>query len=164
MVSQYQFLVHCTLKDRVASIRSSGLRPFYPGAESGADMNCVYQSIGVRYPPILCFTPSDHRIKYGCVEFAIAAADLPERVGIDWSFSGYWRSVQENHRADPDNTIENIFLRAFREFRSIVTYDSVPSAALRVRVLTSSEDPSTWPMFETVADDKELFISGTSML
>jgi hypothetical protein len=164
IITSYHFLVHCTPPSAVSSILRTGLLPSFPGAETGADMECVHQCLGVQSPPILCFTPPDFRIKYASVEFAIASTDLPAQVGIDWSFSGYWKSVDEDRQANPGDSIEEIVLRAFRRFRSIVTYNSVAPSALRVRVLGSSLDPSTWPMFGTLTNHHDLFVSRTSML
>ena len=158
IASHYDFLVHCAPQDRVPSILMEGLQPSNPGAALDADMECVKRFLGSAYPPILCFTPPEQRIKLGLVEFAIATADLPERVGIDWSFSEYWWWVDNEHRQNPDESIEQIVLRAFGVFRSIVTYDSVPSSLLRVRVQDSTVDPHTWPQFQTVSDYKDLFI------
>lgn len=158
IVSQCQFLVHCAPQDRVPSILVTGLRPSNPGTAMDADMECVKRCLGTDYPRIVCFTPPKHRIKLGLVEFAIATVDLPERVGIDWSFSGYWRWIDDARQKNPDETLEQIVLRAFGVFRSIVTYDLVPSSALRVRVLNSTVDPYTWPLFRTVSNHHELFV------
>jgi hypothetical protein len=159
---EYPFLVHYAKKRNVSLISGDGLRPSELPPATDADMHCVRQSLGIETPPILCFTSPGNWIAFGSreprVEFAIASGDLPDRIGVDWSFGSYWSSVDQERLAEPNESIEEIFLLVFRRFKSIVAYDGVPSSVLRVRLQCSSPNPSSWPMFATLVNYDQLFV------
>ena len=76
------------------------------------------------------------------VTLALSAEDLPKRVGLDWSYIPH---PAEPPRAFGD-TLERIVLFNARQFGSVISYDAIEPAKLRIFVKGKSPiDPLAWP-------------------
>jgi len=149
VLRKYPFVFHLTPPDRVNAIATEGLLPSYPAGPNDSHMDWVRQAIGVSQPGIVCVKPNRSLISFGDgrarVLLAIESTFLPDRIGVDWSFGGYWHYVDQKRLQHPEWPIESVFLDAFEYFGSMALYDPISATAIRVRTKTSSENPESWP-------------------
>lgn len=78
---------------------------------------------------------------------AVRNADLPARIGIDWSFPSCGELVDILKEETPERDSADIFAEVVRRRGSVVSYEAIPLHILRVRLKDSSpNDPYEWSL------------------
>jgi hypothetical protein len=86
------------------------------------------------------------------MKLSIRSEDLPDRVGLDWSYSyDLVRGRMELYR---DSPLGDFVQTIAQEWGSIVSYDVIPPSNLRVRCKNSNENPREWPLLIAVGHDQ----------
>jgi hypothetical protein len=70
----------------------------------------------------------------------VPTANLSNRIGFDWSYDYAWSLAEILREKDQSAGCEQIFLDLIWRSGSVVTYDPVPAAFLRVRLKSSGRD------------------------
>ncbi|HEX2842161.1 hypothetical protein [Hyphomicrobium sp.] len=144
---RFMWFIHVTLKDNLPGILLEGLQP----KTDMAAPDEVVAALGYGASSIICLTPlGTQRVcppvkegKKACLAFF--RDDLPERLGLDWSFSYMTNFAEE--RSSPHRPIEDIFLELVIQNGTFVSYDSIPPQHLRLFVNgVAPHDVEKWPM------------------
>jgi hypothetical protein len=157
LISRYDWFVHITPLGNLPSIRGDGLTP----KSDASPPPEVAKLLGETSRTILCLHPLGAKLKpLGTqsppfASLAVRASDLPERMGLDWSYS--WPLVEGRMELYSCMPMREFVQRIADEFGSVVSYDAIASARLRVCGQGNSlNDPSNWPMLDETPGDKVL--------
>jgi hypothetical protein len=72
-----------------------------------------------------------HSSKYGrLIRLAVSGADLPDRVGLDWSYD--WNLARCIRKDSPDKSCNDILFDVARRRGSVAAYDGIPASKLRI--------------------------------
>jgi hypothetical protein len=143
LADRFNSFIHVTPFTNFERIRTEGLIPHRDMAPPVE----IVEILGARAGEILCLHPlGSARRSAGTKEpplisLAVLAADLPERVGLDWSYS--CEIVIGRMQLWPQMPIHEFVGRISNEFGSIISYDRIPPEKLR---LLCRHDPPTYPL------------------
>jgi len=156
VTDHYGWFMHESAFERVDTIRREGLQPRNPGCGvpdvvvstfKGSDGIVCLNPLGSRHAKS---SHAGHIFRMG-----IRAADLPPRLGIDWSYPESWslRGVTDAQLAGFGR--DGAILYVVDDTGSIASYDPIPASVLRV--CTKGKHglfPSTWPLLSSVGNDE----------
>lgn len=149
------WFVHVTAFDKLTEIAQHGLAPRNPGVAIGSPVHVdpdIAAAIGADDGKILCLMPlHSHSTRpqrsVPQVALAVSAADLPKRIGVDWSYADCIDLIDILVRQNPKRPLADIFVEVAIRRGSLVSYDAIVPSALRVWALnTPFDDPSQWPL------------------
>lgn len=146
----YPWYRHITLLKNKDCIAKRGLRGAYPGGAYPDDDIVALMQPGEGN--IVCLHPwgaQDVKPAPGGppITLAVAAADLPMRIGLDWSYGEVFNDADGHHRIRPDRPSASIFVEVVTYFGSVASYDTIPSSVLRIwEPGLPEDDPTDWPM------------------
>jgi hypothetical protein len=167
LIARYQWLTHDSPVSAFEPIRRGGLLPSRPDGYFGPVPTLVGDLLGPGAERIVCLWP------LGCAVFrsrvsrdaplfrlALNGADLPPRIGLDWSFPESWALRGITKETHPKSPAADVFTYVVNGTGSVVSYDRIPPSALRVcpRGTPLNSDPSTWPLLVNVTDINEIEI------
>jgi hypothetical protein len=156
VVSAYEWFTHDTALKHLPLIRKHGLLPHLVNGAPDA----VIERLGCAGRHIVCVHPvgadlipqSSQQRPY--VRLAVRVADLPQRVGLDWSY-GCWELAQIIKDDSPHMTGLDISKAVIRRRGSLISYDPIGVSTLRVCCnRDQSYTPAPWPMLADATDDK----------
>ncbi|MCA0032640.1 hypothetical protein [Mesorhizobium sp. B263B2A] len=154
VINSHSWFVHVSGLDRLAGLKASGIEPRNPGATIDA---VIAAALGdgsgaiVCLRPIFAFNTRPNR-DYPQMLLSISNSDLPQRIGIDWSYPGSWNLVDVKQREAPEMRIDVIFAHVVQQSGSIASYDLIPAEVVRVWAKgTPENDPSKWPSLLQIA-------------
>lgn len=160
LLQVHSWFLHASRVDAFEAIKGSGLEPRNPGC---AAPELVRQRLGEGADAIVCLRPMgtlDTTPNRGDHQFlmAIAGDCLPSRIGLDWSFDGCWNLACIVKHDLPVKSDDEVFCDVIRRRGSVVSYEPIPSGALRVWAKGTPEDnPAQWPKLEdTNQNDAEV--------
>jgi hypothetical protein len=153
LIRKYTCFVHETPDVDIDSIRREGLRT---NRDSQAPLD-VKTALHLEQVPILCLHPLGAQLRPGgaastlCLQLgqpepprvclAVVAPDLPQRVGLDWSYEWDQQAASLEANADtPLQAFAEIALQLVDEFGSVAAYDNIP--AIRLRVFCHRDPPA----------------------
>jgi hypothetical protein len=153
IIEHYSWLIHETGWDTVNGIRRNGLQPKNPDPNRPIPNEVLGEQV-------VCLNPVGslpaRSSKSGKLFYVgLRATDLPQRLGLDWSFPESW-----NLRKLTEAQIENFgtdgaVLYTVDGTGSIVSYDPVHASLLRVCTVGKHGNfPCTWPMLAAVGDNQ----------
>ena len=157
LLGRFHAFVHVSSFAAINDIRRDGLRPNWPG---GAPPNAVYDAIGDSAVSILCLRPlgsSEVIVSKDppLCTLAVLGNDLPNRIGLDWSFDGCWSLAHIILETGQGRSPGDIFVEVATRRGSVVAYDGVPAPLLRVCPLSAPDsDPSVWPPLKSTPNDQ----------
>lgn len=166
LILRYKWFIHETPEGYINKIRANGLLPNRDAPEPPE----VREALRSDHVPILCLHPLGAKLCPGGaaatlvlplgqdapprVSFAVDAPDLPQRIGLDWSYE--WREQENELRANahlpPDAFIE-IAVQLVDKFGSVAAYDGI--APNKLRVFCNGDppaNPSGWSSLNKVQD------------
>ena len=137
VASQDRWFLHATGFETLQKICADGfLRPTWP------------QKInpGPPYRQLLCLTPSDAKqhpgtTKYPPIRLALVAKDLPDAIGLDWSYA----PEELIDKLGTSETKTERMMRHILELGCVVSFERIPTRLLRVQT-SDVNDPSSWPL------------------
>jgi hypothetical protein len=92
-----------------------------------------------------------HSSKYGrLIRLAVSGADLPDRVGLDWSYD--WNLARCIRKDSPDKSCNDILLDVARRRGSVAAYDGILASKLRIWREGLPHDPAQWPKLDEITD------------
>ncbi len=150
LVGKFGWFLHQTSSEFIDDIRCRGLEPRYkegrprfasPSYGNASNILCLEPYLlGVR-PRGLSSHPSPD------LWLAVRCADLPKRIGLDWSInSGHVLAVAQFQRdLQPNKSAEEIFVDMVVQYGSVVTYEIVKPEYLREKS-GCGDDPADWPL------------------
>ncbi len=140
--ANYKWFIHVTPFSNLSGIRANGLLPMQDAHPPGE----VESYVGSADVPILCLHPLGSQISprgaekslilpLGApepkrIKLAVASRDLPEKVGLDWSYA--WEFQKARLQSADRERLHVIGCAVAHEFGSIVSYDSISSTLLRI--------------------------------
>lgn len=168
--AKYKWFIHVTPFSNLSGIRANGLLPMqdaHPPVE-------VESYLGSADVPILCLHPLGSQISprgaekslilpLGApepkrIKLAVASRDLPEKVGLDWSYA--WEFQKDRLQSADRERLHVIGCAVAHEFGSIVSYDSISSTLLRICTKPDvSIDPACWHPLNEVDENEIAFFS-----
>lgn len=164
LISKHSWFLHVTGCHSLSGIREVGLLPRNPGEPSGSPAPVdpeIAKAVGSDTGNIVCLMPiftfnTRPQRSYAQALLAISGADLPLRIGIDWSYDGCMTLVDILVDENPGMPVPQIFAEVVRRTGCVISYDPVPPAAIRVwTVGLPRGDPGTWPTLAS-ADPAEI--------
>jgi hypothetical protein len=166
VADRYAFLVHRARLSSLPSIRAIGLRPALQPTAGDVKLSVISSALGGVLPPILCLSPPEHRITFTAafesVELAVVAKELPQRIGVDWSCGSTWTRVEQFWEDAPTGGLEGAVFAGVDFCKSVISYDAIPPASLRIRLKESAADATTWPRLTDATDGNALYVRGSS--
>jgi hypothetical protein len=154
LADSYQWFTHDTPYDRLAKIRRDGLVPHLVSncppevvdrfGECGRKIVYLHP-IGAELRPQSSQCPPFFRL-------GLSGSDLPERVGLDWSYD--WTLARIIRDDFHDRSCYDIIREVARRRGSIAAYDRIPASKLRVWKVGLPDDPAHWPQLADVKDTK----------
>ncbi|MPR09861.1 hypothetical protein [Microvirga tunisiensis] len=160
LLNRFDWFFHTTPVGAIETIRTSGLEPRDPGARPDP---VVTEMLGPGGDRILCVRPRGSTVlalgKEGFLcQLAVEASDLPNRVGLDWSFPNNWHLLDIYMKEYPEQGIGAIFAEIARATGSVASYDLIPPTTLRIGPARLIDpDPGSWPKlidFHTIEEIK----------
>lgn len=167
LTNRYKWFIHTTPEQNLERICREGLRPNrdqrpYPEATA---------ALGEGAGSILCLHPLGARLCPGGaaanlllplgaqgprrISLALASEDLPNRVGLDWSYD--WPGVQQRLAQNPNWTVEEAIVNIATEYGSIASYLHIEPNRLRVFcVANQPANPLSWVPL-TLASARDVF-------
>lgn len=146
----YPWYRHITLLKHKESIAENGLIGFYPdGAYPDDDIVALMDPGEGR---IVCLHPWGSQPVRPApngppITLAVAAADLPMRLGLDWSYGEVFDHAESHHRANRQRPSASIFAEVVTYYGSVASYDTIPASVLRIwEPGLPPDDPTDWPM------------------
>ncbi|MGC1180386.1 MAG: hypothetical protein WA884_15540 [Methyloceanibacter sp.] len=152
LADKYPWFTHDTALGQLQGIRKEGLLPH-------AVSSCPSEVINWFGEPgrqIVCLHPvgaalRPHSSKYGrLIRLAVSGADLPDRVGLDWSYD--WNLARCIRKDSPDKSCNDILLDVARRRGSVAAYDGIPASKLRIWREGLPHDPAQWPKLDEITD------------
>lgn len=132
-----RWFLHATGFETLRQICADGfLKPSWP---QGTKLDGPYREM-------LCLTPSDSRLhpgttKYPPIRLALAAGDLPDDIGLDWSYE----PAELIDKLGTNETKLERMMRHILELGCVVSFERIPTRLLRVQT-SDVNDPSSWPL------------------
>ncbi|WP_256807032.1 hypothetical protein [Bradyrhizobium sp. Bra64] len=162
LVASHAFYIHQTSSSGLDRIREIGLEPKVVDVPPDE----VVARLGDKGRCIICFRPVAAEFpRFGSsdkdlIELAIAAADLPELVGIDWT-DAYSKGLPDSIRStEPNKPVLEIFRDVIRRTGIAITYDRVAPELLLVRRKDDPpEMPERWGRLTETPNDEILVFS-----
>lgn len=161
LIARYAWFLHVSDTDLFETIQKEGLKPNNPGCAPHA---LATKSLGTKAHRILCLrplatldtTPSRSTSR---VALAVDRTDLPNLIGLDWSYGGVWELANIIKADAPQMSAEDVFCEVIRRRGSVVCYDGIAPSSLRVRCNgQSANDPATWSELTSVErNDLDIF-------
>ena len=154
IIKRYSWFIHVTTVKNLSEIRTGQLEPradAQPKEEvilalgpTGRNILCLHPlgaarvPSGTKYPPL--------------VTLAINSEHLPQKIGLDWSYS--WEIVEGRFELYAELSIERFVSRIAHEFGSIVSYEPIQAKNLRIHTKCAPPtNPSHWPYLLETADE-----------
>jgi len=156
VVQHYSWLMHEAPFASVNEIREHGIQPRIPYYEIPQIVTNAFGNVD----GIVCLNPVGSRpagssSTENTFRLGLRAADLPERLGLDWSYPESWalRNITEAQIEDWGKS--GAILYVVDDTGSIVSYSSVDPSLLRVCTHGKhGKFPSTWPMLTDVNNNQ----------
>jgi hypothetical protein len=152
LAREYNCFTHDTSHDRLAQIRKHGLLPH----DVGSCPQKVFDQFGATGRQILCLHPVGNELRPRSshdgplVRLAVKGADLPGRLGLDWSYD--WRLARLIREDTPEKSHNDVLIEVARRRGSIAVYDRIPAAKLRIWKKGLPDDPAQWPRLDEITD------------
>lgn len=149
IIDKHSWFLHVSDLHRFGSLKTSGISPKDP---DNPDED--FSKEHVRDPsrcivclrPIFTFDTTPQR-DHEQIVLAISNSDLPLRIGIDWSYTGCCKLVDDLRNEFREADSSAIFAEVVRRRGSLVSYDPIPPNAVRVWGRgTPLIDPAKWPL------------------
>ena len=148
---------HITGRDRLDSIATEGLQRRNPVWDGFKPDDEVCAAFGDDAGNIVCLypfgtfearpAPSDS----GDAILAIHADDLPERIGLDWSYSGVYGKADGVRQLAPHLSDAEVFVEVVKKRGSVACFDPIPADAIRIWIEGQPTDnPQGWPFLRDV--------------
>lgn len=170
LFARYKWFIHETPFSNLSGIKEKGLLPM----QDARPPEEVSSYFGTADVPILCLHPLGSQLcprgaekslvlPLGApeprrVKLAVSARDLPEKIGLDWSYA--WDIQKARLQLADRERLHVIGCAVAHEFGSIVSYDSISSTLLRICTKPdASIDPSCWRPLNEVDDNEIAFFS-----
>ena len=153
----FKWYYHVTPVKNIPSIRESGLLP-------KADMvapEVVVKYLGRTASEIICLNPlgadstppAVQEGPFACL--AICREALPLRIGLDWSHGGGFGIAEVLRAEQPTRPANSIFVESAKRWGSIVGYDPIPAASLKVYARgCMPHNSAQWPLLTALRDDR----------
>jgi hypothetical protein len=156
VVDHYAWFIHEAPFRYVDDIRRNGQYPRQPFCGLPQSVRDAVQNVS----GIVCLNPVGSQPAGASdtgelFRVGLRAADLPERVGLDWSYSDSWalRNISETQIGSLGK--QGALLSVVNDTGSVVSY--LPLQPSVLRVCTHGKHgtfPSTWPMLAEVQNDQ----------
>lgn len=154
LMQRFAAFRHITAYTRLNEIRTTGLtlRQYeHCPAE-------VFSELGATGDHIVCFWPFGAKLSPSgtseppLMSLAIAATNLPQRIGLDWSYS--WEIVTNSRmQLYSGDTPAQFAYRIANDLGSIVSYEAIGPDHLLVRCKGQAKDqPLAWKPLQQAAD------------
>lgn len=162
LIDNFDWFLHVTHDNNIDGIRSNGLIPHADYSDND-DTSHITSFFGDARQPILCLWPVGAELtarptydecrgdSNSWIFIAVHANDLPERMGIDYSYE----NGMQNGIIKTSETTSIAASRCAIKLGSIASYDLI--SASKLRILSKIDkidygDPSTWPNLERVSN------------
>lgn len=152
LIATFAFFIHVSPSKNIGSIREKGL---IANRDATPDPDILKATGGAEH--LLCLYPfGARRTPEGTgdppfMTFAIIGEHLPHNVGLDWSYYPRLSSPPPI----VGNTLVHWVSYNAHEYGSVVSYERIPPERLRVFCHKSGPaNPLSWPLLQTVTDDK----------
>lgn len=149
LVKRCEWFVHGGRYCSLSNILNAGLAPATQTPSNGAEPiitslpNPIQRQI-VCLSPFPRVTPLYLAAPYAL--FAIHKKNLPAQLGLDWSFDEPLDVATRLFEDNPEVEPSSVFERAVLVSETLVSYDRIPVASLRVcTTSTVGLQPSSWP-------------------
>ncbi|WP_213737051.1 hypothetical protein [Bradyrhizobium sp. dw_411] len=157
LTDRFEWFTHDTGFSHLTQVRDSGLptREYEPWEipvdvkeARGGEANCR----------ILCFHPLGAKLRPPSskerphIRLAVAGADLPKLVGLDWTYEQ--KLVRSRRRARASAPIEDVSVEIANELGSVSVYEPIKPELLRVWTIGASDDPAAWPWLNDTKNDE----------
>jgi hypothetical protein len=152
LASSYPWFTHDSSLCKLPKVRKDGLVPHEVSAcppkvlirlgESGKRIICLHPVSAERCPRSSEYPPF--------VRLGVSGADLPDRVGLDWSYN--WNLARIIREDFPDKPRDDVLLEVARRMGSIAAYDGIPASKLRIWRQGLPNDPAQWPKLDEIMD------------
>lgn len=163
LVRRYNWFIHTTPETNIGGIREKGLLA-NRDALAPQEVRMAFETDQVQ---ILCLHPLGAKLwprgahstlglslgedEPKSVSFAIEACDLPQQIGLDWSYD--WRGVEAAIRANDKMTLEELVVHLVNEYGSVAAYHKINPERLRVFCVGNSPtNPLDWKMLNHAND------------
>jgi len=161
LLHKFPILQHQISAEDIKAVCKDGLKLSLISPAAKVDLTKLREYVGDDYSKILCLGhPTWQHMNMRRVGFTLAVptANLSSRIGLDWSYDYAWSLAEILREEDQSAGCEQIFLDVIRRAGSVVTYDPVPAAFLRVRLKSSGRDLFTWPRLVDVETETEFHV------
>ena len=152
MVKRYQWFVHSAPVSAFDSIKKIGLEPRPVRRLFQPVPTVVQRRIPINFDRVVFLWPKGDSIlvvggdeNEKLFQLGLEPADLPVRLGVDWSFDRPWERAAELRAQYPHRDIGEIFAHVAESYASFLVYDPIPPEALVVRLKGQPHnDPKDW--------------------
>jgi len=162
LIKKYRWFLHDSTVDVYDSIKRKGLLPFKPDGYIGDAPDIVLSELGLGSEKIVCLWPLDCSVaglalsKNHRFRLALNSTDLPNRIGLDWSFPHSWNLRGITKAAYRQKVAADVFVYVVDGTGSVACYDPISPRLLRVcpKGAGLNSDPSKWPpLVDTSVED-----------
>jgi hypothetical protein len=88
------------------------------------------------------------------VRLGVSGADLPNMVGLYWSYDGSWNPAQVIRQKSSHKSCNAIICEVARRSGSIAVYGETPASKLRIWQADRPDDPANWQQLADVLDSQ----------
>lgn len=135
LLREFEWFTHWTPCANIDAIRANELLPKRP--------HTLYtpESVSTKFdgkPPCTCLAPLEYADKWCGLShhegpftlLVLPATDLPELIGLDWTYPISWNHAEVINSHSADRTLEQIFLSVVHNTWSFACYERIPAENL----------------------------------